>query len=65
MSAKTPLRTKGWFAYERRKNKCFTDEELKQLSKLAESATRYSMRENDIKGKNKEEGPWVTHGPEN
>ena len=29
--------------------KCFSNEELKQLPKLAESATRYSMRENGIK----------------
>ena len=31
------------------KPKCFTEEELKQLSKLAESAARYSMRENGVK----------------
>ncbi len=45
------------------KPKCFTEEELKQLSNLAESATRYTLNENDIKGKNKEKGPQTTHSP--
>ena len=45
------------------KPKCFTEEELKQLSNLAESTTRYTLNENDIKGKNNEKGLWTTHNP--
>ena len=48
---------------EEEKPECFTEEELKQHSNLAESATRYTLNENEIKGKNKEKGPWTTHSP--